>query len=349
MAENHNRLSTGCQLCQQGKWLCIFLTYRCNAGCSFCPAPFRDDHISSSLGNSKEEILHYLQKAEFKGISFSGGDPFLVYDRLLEWLIYFKGNLPDFYYWVYTSGLEVTVDKMQELVAGGMNEIRFNIAATGYLDDQIWNRIKAAGGIFPYVSVEIPSIAKDFRLVEKALERLNACGVKFLNLHDLILSNDDAEPENENCSSFILNKTIPVRYDSTSADNTSRIIDLEKQRNYNFSVNHCSMRKKELQMIQRRRKMGKLFNNPEYDMALPDGTVCNFYKIGDKISPIELKLRFADPDYRQTLGRNMLKLNDPGIRGESGNGVIIARYVPKMGFDQEKIFLGIKFSNYTPC
>ena len=142
------RLSRGCQLCQQGKWLCIFLTYKCNSGCHFCPAPHKDDHVHSAFGNQKEEILSYLIENNFEGISFSGGDPFVVFDRLLEWLIFFKERLPDYYYWVYTNGLAVDRNKLEQLATEGMKEIRFNIAATEYLSPYIWEKIKIARQLF---------------------------------------------------------------------------------------------------------------------------------------------------------------------------------------------------------
>ena len=145
--------SRGCQLCQQGKWLCIFLTYKCSADCHFCPAPFKDDHIYSVFGKGKNENLEYLKMADFEGISFSGGDPFMVYDRLLDWLVFFKKHLPAYYYWVYTNGLAVDKNRLEKLAKTGMNEIRFNIAATGYLSPEIWGKIKIARKYFPFVTV----------------------------------------------------------------------------------------------------------------------------------------------------------------------------------------------------
>lgn len=311
---NHpHQLSRGCQLCQKGKWLCIFLTYRCNAGCHFCPAPFSDDCISSSLGNQKEEILSHLRKTDFEGISFSGGDPFLVFERLLEWLAFFKNHLPNYYYWVYSNGLVVTEGKMRQLSEVGMDEIRFNIAATGYLNEDIWNVIKAARDIFPFVSVEIPSIEQDFELLEKALEKIDSTGVDFLNLHDYILNDADIETAGGRHSSFLLNKVIPLKYASTSVENTGKIIDLTLKKGYGFSINHCSMQQKESQMVQRRLKMGELFNNPEYDLALPDGMICNFYSIEGNILPSVLQEKFANPDFRRQYSPYMLKLNDSRI------------------------------------
>jgi len=336
---NPDRLSRGCQLCQQGKWLCIFLTYRCNAGCHFCPAPFSDDRISSSLGNQKEEILSYLKRTDFEGISFSGGDPFLVFDRLLEWLAFFKKHLPDYYYWVYSNGLAVTGRRMQQLSEKGMNEIRFNIAATGYVDEKIWDIIKTARGIFPVVSVEIPSIEEDFELMVKALDKLENAGIDFLNLHDFILNDADIKLTKSQYSTFLLNEVIPLKYARSSIENTEKINDLAFKKGYSFAINHCSMQKKESQMFQRRLNMGKLFNNPDYDKVLPDGTICNFYSVAGNMSVAELQVKFASSDFRKEYSPYMLKLNDPKIIDNQEGKIIITFYIPQMGTAQSKVYL----------
>ena len=142
------------------------MTYLCNAKCKFCTAPFKqEDKIISAFGNDPEVILRYLKSNQFNGISFSGGDCFLVYNRLLEWLTYYKKNLPDFYFWAYTNGLSVDEDKMKQLANSGLNELRFNIAATNYNSTEIIEIIKIATQIFNHVAIEIPSIPSDFNNV----------------------------------------------------------------------------------------------------------------------------------------------------------------------------------------
>ena len=89
---NTDNYSTGCRLCQQGKWLCIFLTHLCDAGCRFCPSLHKDDRIFSALGNHYNEILEHIKCQDYSGISFSGGDPIMVFGRLLQWLKKFKNN-----------------------------------------------------------------------------------------------------------------------------------------------------------------------------------------------------------------------------------------------------------------
>jgi pyruvate formate-lyase activating enzyme-like uncharacterized protein len=337
-----NRLSKGCQLCQQGRWLCIFLTYRCNAGCHFCASPFRDNRIKSCFGNKKEEILPYLLKYDFGGISFSGGDPFLVPDRLSEWLRYFKNNLPDFYFWAYTSGLEADRASLEKISKEGLDEIRFNIAATGYQNKLILERIKISRDLFPFVAVEIPSISEDYPLLESVLEELDSIDIDFLNLHDYILTPTDAINFEGSTSDFILNKINKLCFESLSPDNTSKIGVLIENKGYRFRVNHCSMEKKEFQMQQRRLKMGEIFNNPEFDEVQDDGTNINYYCL-----PEEISVRFADVKRNPSVLNNLLKpyrikIAELNNVQQYGKKITLVRYIPQMEVNQDKVILNIE-------
>lgn len=342
-----NQFSKGCQLCQQGKWLCIFITYKCNARCHFCPAPFKNDRIQSAFGNNKEEILSYLLQNDFGGISFSGGDPFVVFDRLMEWFTYFKKSLPDYYYWVYTNGLDADERKLEQLSAEGMNEIRFNIAATGYVSAKIWKQIKIAKKLFPYVSVEIPSIKHDYNLLEVALENLNDIGVDYLNLHDYILSESDTNSSNEPYGMFTLNKINQLKYAPSSIKNTEKIINLALEGKYNFYVNHCSMQKKEIQMIKRMQHMGKVFNDPDYDIVLEDGTICNYYRIPNKLFCSALLRDLANPGFRDSIKQYLLCLNKLVPFQSSDFKIILASYVPQMEIGQVKTLINAKIISNT--
>jgi len=344
----NNNLSKGCQLCQKGKWLCIFLTYRCNAGCHFCPAPFNDDRVYSDFGSKKEDILAYLTGNDFRGISFSGGDPFLVFDRLMDWLRYFKNRLPEYYYWVYTSGLPADKLKIRELAEAGMDEIRFNIAASGYISDTVWESIAEARKFFRYVSVEIPSIRKDFRLLKTALEKLEKSRVDYLNLHDYILTERDSLHNSDHLSKFVLNRITVLNYADSSVKNTEDILRIASEKGYHFHINHCSMEKKEIQMTRRRIMMAKVFNDPEYDMFLNDGTILNFHLIPDYIKTGNLQEMLPDPQFAKLLRSTLIKLRELNKPFNPGYKIIKASYIPQMNIYQEKILLKAEFMSLEP-
>jgi hypothetical protein len=262
--------SPGCRCCQDGKWLCIYLTYLCPANCTFCPAPFKNDQIISAFGKDKKIILDYLYGNDFNGIGFSGGDPLLKFDRLVEWLDFFKSKLPHYYFWAYTSGITVTKKQLQILSERGLDELRFNIAATGYNSEFVIQNIERAVKVIPDVAVEIPSIAEDYHTLIGILPVLERIGVKYLNLHEFILTGK--EENQHSCGDFLLNKISWLKYSLASLNNTNRVIDFCKENKLKIKVNNCSLLKKEEQMRQRRLKMGNIFKD-EKDIIDNEGII----------------------------------------------------------------------------
>jgi len=252
-------LSPGCEYCQAGKWICIFLTYTCQAGCSFCPAPFHDDRIFSDFGDQQESILDIALRMNYKGISFSGGEPFLVLNRLIDWLQFFKTQAPSIYYWVYTNGLEVTEERLKRLADSGLDEIRFNIAAVGYDNPRVLNAIALAADIVPHVAVEIPSIPEDYERLVKVLPFLSSTGVKYLNLHEYIIMNPESalSPQAYKKVRIVDLKDELVCHPRSLA-NTERVIEFCRRQKFDFAVNNCSMDAKARQMQQRRRMRSRM-------------------------------------------------------------------------------------------
>ena len=266
-----DNFSKGCQSCQQGKWLCIFLTYICNANCSFCPSPFKnEDKIVTAFGDNPSKILGCLEGKPFDAISFSGGDCLLVFDRLMDWLSFFKRNRPDIYYWAYTNGLAADESKMTKLAEAGLDEIRFNIAATSYNSPLILERIAISTRIFDKVAVEIPSIPADYQKVTEVLPFLDSGNVNYLNLHEYLLEPEDPRAQTTETDFFLLNKKVELKYDVFSLRNTERIKRFCESKNFKIQVNNCSLQKKENQMLHRRLTMGKIFKK-EYEHLTSDG------------------------------------------------------------------------------
>jgi len=253
--DSEQTFSKGCQLCQQGGWFCIFLTYLCNAECQFCPAPHKDDRTFSDAGNKKEIILEHIQEKGYEGISFSGGEPLLVFDRLVEWLEYFRKHLPSCYYWLYTNGLKVDARKLTILADLGLDEIRFNIAATGYDHPTIWKNMKLAVDLLPQVAVEIPSIPPDLSKLLAILPEMDAIGIKYLNLHQLILMPDDPYSAVAESGIFVLDDRIETSFDMMSKENTRKIMSFCRHKRLALIINDCDLEQKHKQMVLRRKKL----------------------------------------------------------------------------------------------
>ncbi|RPJ44011.1 MAG: 4Fe-4S cluster-binding domain-containing protein, partial [Chloroflexi bacterium] len=181
-------LSPGCQACKAGEWDCLFLTARCNLACAFCCSPsLRAGSVPlSAFGREVEEVIVNLRRVEPRGISFSGGEVFLDFPRLRVMVERFRGEFPRAHLWTYTNGLLATAAQLEELCRLGLTEIRFNLAATGYIHPGVLSLVEQAARSLPAVTVEIPAIPGDEAKLLAALEPWSRLGVRYLNLHELM-------------------------------------------------------------------------------------------------------------------------------------------------------------------
>lgn len=183
-----NRLSPGCRACKNGEWDCVFVTMACNLDCEFCwrpdmPGP---SHLGSALSAGRDGLPAQYARTRVSGVSFSGGDPFMAPADLFDWVSWFASRYPNLYYWVYTNGVLAGDDHVARLADLGVNEIRFNMAATNYTDANVMANLAAAARRLPAVTVEIPVIPDHAGRLLDALERWCEAGVTFLNLHELV-------------------------------------------------------------------------------------------------------------------------------------------------------------------
>lgn len=181
-------LSPGCRICIEGHWSCLFINGICNGSCFYCPTSQNEIGLPTTntlTFSDPGDYAAYLQIFGFQGASISGGEPLLTPDKSASFIQSIKKRLGDkVHVWLYTNGILATRDLMKELVDAGLDEIRFDIGATGYSLRQLDHAV----GVVPTVTVEIPAIPEDCEQVKKLLPALHDCGVHHLNLHQLRLT-----------------------------------------------------------------------------------------------------------------------------------------------------------------
>jgi len=181
-------LSPGCRLCVQGLWSCLFITGRCNGRCFFCPAEQQADDPPMTNGlvfPRPEGYLEYLELTGYRGVGLSGGEPLLAPGTTLEYLSAIKQRFGgDIYVWLYTNGTLADDETLRRLAEAGLDEIRFDIAATGY----DLARARAAVRVIKRVTVEIPAIPEDVPRMKRLLPLMRDAGINYLNLHQLRLT-----------------------------------------------------------------------------------------------------------------------------------------------------------------
>ncbi len=176
-------LSPGCKLCAQGEWSCLFINNKCNASCFYCPSSQNDLSEPSTQSFVFQEpisFIAYLERFGFKGASLSGGEPFLTFDKTLKFAKAIKNHFgSNLHLWLYTNGILADEHKLNLLAEAGLDEIRFDIGATGYNTQ----KVALAVGRIPTVTVEIPAV--DLEKLKCVCKELAHLGVNHLNLHQL--------------------------------------------------------------------------------------------------------------------------------------------------------------------
>jgi uncharacterized protein len=187
-----NSLSKGCRLCGEGEWSCLFVTGKCNANCFYCPALQDKDETPQTqklLFNDPVTYAEYINRFQFKGVSFSGGEPLLVFDRTEKFIQTVRKQCnPELYIWMYTNGILISDDKLKALADAGLDEIRFDLGAVNYNPNILKNALR----YIPNVTVEIPAVPEEKETLLKVLPQLCEFGVSNLNLHQLRLTEYNA-------------------------------------------------------------------------------------------------------------------------------------------------------------
>lgn len=178
-------ISPGCSLCGNGGWSCLFINNICNARCFYCPSTQADK--SRPMTNALEfthpgDYADYVRLFDIGGVSFSGGEPFMTFDRVLLFLKTLRSRISrPLYIWMYTNGILAAPDKLKALRDEGLDELRFDISAHNYRLDTL----KSAVAVIPRVTVEIPAIPEDLEQTRALLPILQQEGVRHLNLHQI--------------------------------------------------------------------------------------------------------------------------------------------------------------------
>ncbi len=284
-------LSPGCQACKAGSWDCLFLTTDCNLACSFCCSPGKTGGRAalSALGGDLAELVEALRIAQPDGISFSGGEAFLEFERLRRLVTVIRREFPTAYLWVYTNGLLAGGEMLAELGQIGLDEIRFNMAASGYTHPLAMEHLSQAGRYIEAVTVEIPAIPAHAGQLLAALPEWSRAGVQYLNLHELMY-----EPGSPSAAFPGPRETLTTPDGHvTEYHPHSRMLVLEVMREaaaqqLPLAVNDCSMQNKLRQVRGRKALLGRLAQGrPGSAETLGPGgllsTICAFDEQGQRV------------------------------------------------------------------
>jgi len=233
---HYGALSPGCRSCTEGTWSCLFINGICNASCFYCPSPqnSKDQPMTNTLVFEKaSDYVSYVEEFGFRGVSISGGEPLLTFDRTLEYLKTVRASFPEMHLWMYSNGKLATVEKLRQLSAAGLNEIRFDISAFDYG----LTAVEMASGIIETVTVEIPAIPEDQDLLQNLLPVMAHRGVHHLNLHQIRCTPHNRDNLVARGYTFIRGQGLTVLESEITA---LEILDYAERQKLPLPVNYCS-------------------------------------------------------------------------------------------------------------
>lgn len=287
-----NSLSKGCELCGEGEWSCLFITGKCNAKCFYCPASQQTDGIPSTQLTSFDNVNDYIQYLEyfgFKGASLSGGEPLLVFERTLEYVKSIKRYFGDkIYLWMYTNGILGSQEIYKQLADAGIDEVRFDIGATNY----DLKYLELAKGIIPNLTVEIPAVPEEFNKLKQIIPELEKLGVTNLNLHQLRLTNYNAQKLLRKKYTFLHGEQATVLESELTA---LKIIEFIADDNFKIGVNYCAFNfKNRFQKAGFRRKIAAKYT--ESNEQLTENGFLRTISVNDKFYFIKNNKLTTDQD-----------------------------------------------------
>jgi pyruvate formate-lyase activating enzyme-like uncharacterized protein len=298
-------LSPGCRLCGAGSWSCLFINGICNAKCFFCPTEqaSRSEPTTSGIPFVRvRDYMDYLQKFDIRGVSISGGEPFMTFDRTWLFVSKIKRRLgKDVYIWLYTNGIAVTREKLERLKDAGLDEIRFDISADHYKMDKVRSAVK----VMDTATVEIPSIPEEYERLKIVLGDLEGIGVKFLNLHHLRCTPYNCNNLIARGYTFLHGAKVTILESELTA---LKLIAHAQEKGIVLPINYCSfVYKDKYQTLGHRRRLARYVHNT-FETISPAGAI---KRISIKGEPREIN-QLVDGFEHHGLDRSLWRVEGGG-------------------------------------
>ena len=298
--------------------------------CFYCPTDQTRTGVptTNTLTFSRsQDYVDYIDRLGFNGVSISGGEPLLTADQTVKFISAVKKKFGNtVYLWLYTNGTLVTADLLARLKDTGLNEIRFDIGATGYALD----KASMAVDLFDHVTVEIPAVPEDYALMTAKLGEMNDRGISFLNLHQLRLTPHNLPNMIKRGYTCLHGEHITVLESELTA---LKLIRFAIENSIPLPVNYCSfVYKNRFQKAASRKRCGLMISKP-HENVTENGYIRSLYIKGpaDAIGSLSAGLErsgFAADAWLMTREKDRLFFNAdlwPFVR-QSDCGLYVSYY-----------------------
>lgn len=179
------KLSRGCADCIAGRKMVLFVSGICPLDCWYCTISHDRWQKDVMFANerpirSDQDVIDEVKACGATGAGITGGEPAAFLDRVVHYIQLLKSQFgPQFHIHMYTSGWQLTEEKMKRLYEAGLDEIRIHI----YKD-----KVELARKFAWKVGMEVPAIPGQEKQLCALTDWLDSIGADLLNLNELEFS-----------------------------------------------------------------------------------------------------------------------------------------------------------------
>ena len=190
------RFPRGCRSCLLGTGLsAVRRTNKCNLQCRFC-YDYGEMDMQPPIGEGLWEIggtKFYEDDLELllsidkhpTGIAYVYLEPFMEIEKYYG--VIRKFHAAGIHQHLYTNGTLCTAENLRALGEAGLDELRFNLGASGAAD-RVIEAIATAKKHIPFVGVETPMTPEYFDTFQRKKAKILATGLDFMNCAELHLN-----------------------------------------------------------------------------------------------------------------------------------------------------------------
>ena len=266
---DEKKFPRGCCSCLLGTGLtAIRKTNRCNLQCPFC-YDFGEMDCQPPVGEGLWEIggtrfrerdipLLLSNQKKPTGISYVYLEPFMEIEKYYGIIRRFREA--GIHQHMYTNGTLATEENLRALGESGLNELRFNLGASGCADKVI-RAMETAKKYIPFVGIETPMTPDFERQFAQKKQQILDTGIDFMNCAELHLNpNNIGNYWGEELYLCRQGYVSPI----WSREITFRLMKQADEENWPIVVHDCSNHTKFARDLNLRAKEGGWFGSSSY-------------------------------------------------------------------------------------
>ena len=268
------KFSKGCRSCLTGTGLsAVRKTNKCNMQCPFCydygmldcQEPIGEGMWEIGGTKFREDDMELLLSIQKKptGIAYVYLEPFMEIEKYYGVIRTF--HAAGVHQHMYTNGTLATEENLRALGEAGLDELRFNLGASGCADRVIENMATAKKYI-RYVGIETPITPELYETFMQKKEKILATGIDFMNCAELHLNpNNIGNYEGESLYMSRQGYISPI----WSRDLTLKLMETAARERWQPLIHDCSNRTKFARDLNLRAHEGGWFGASSYGCEFP--------------------------------------------------------------------------------